>query len=778
MALTSDGPPIHIFIPIDVSNHANVSDMELTGGVQWKETFKLGEVNQSLTDMEVRSEKMWKQNSSPIEMSSHNNVSNMELRIDKKGKEIFNVEDVRDMEQSDRRESARSAVCADVDDLGVRNELIQMNMGLSGTNLKGINNQLHLSCTYANSGNTENIDFVRHKQKDICTDMCTETRNISVIPTMLEIPKLSFNQISSIDGKKLSKHEEMGDVAVMSYHSLQPIKIRQIDTAILLHSNDSVGSKWPSELEVHISPCGDMNTDKACQSDHGQAKTSVRHTILSEESTVEKPDCLEKIHAQDNSLTVVNQVEGQYNLPFSKLSLGSTEVRYCEQGMSEVEGITETGSYKSRELQVENHTSAETSVPAVGLNLSNPVNMKNLGNISNECDILRLNEGSVNRNIKNTADKLGHSQGKYDMENLDSSSNTLKQVSPTCHMDNQITKPNLNMSQQLSEGSIYTLCTTGAVKELAIGFDSVGNATSSNTDSVGNATSSNTDSVGNATSSNTDSVGNAASHDIQEVQHARKQVHGKMHPQYNLVENTQTFKSQNSNSLLLEEVDDKQGHVSMKPASYECLEASDLQLQTPPELQALPTVEQPRNVTPANSTEPVHIIQNLSYLEIENTSIPEEMEFNIITDLTPETDESYKKLMVCVSMADGCVHEEVSTKSNGSAMLGNIHSTEQNYKNRTSLLEEFTNNENTLNEPVTRRQKGSPDGTPVKSSSKRMGEHNEPLKVRKDANEDVTTALVQKKIKQEELRLVMNCDLTCSMSDVMACLISIYISSE
>jgi hypothetical protein len=219
------------------------------------------------------------------------------------------------------------------------------------------------------------------------------------------------------------------------------------------------------------------------------------------------------------------------------------------------------------------------------------------------------------------------------------------------------------------------------------------------------------------------------------------------------------FKSHSSNSLLLEEVGGKQGHASMKPASYERLEASDLHVQTPPELQALPTVEQPRNVTPANSTEPLEINQNLSYLEIGHTSIPEEMEFNIIRDISPESDESYKKLLECVSMADECLQEKVSTKSNESAVLGNSQSTEQNYKKRTSHLEELKNIENTRNEPVTRAQKGSSNGTPVKSSSKQMCEHSEPQKLRKVANEDVTTALVQKKIKEEELRLVINCDL-------------------
>jgi hypothetical protein len=767
MSLTSEGPQKEFFNPLDASNDSNVSDMELTSGKQWKETFILGEVNQSVTDMEVRSEKRWKQTSSPIVMSSRNKVSDMELRSNEKGKEIYNVGDVSDMEQSDRRVSARSAVCADVDDLRLRNEVIQMNVELTGVNLKGNNNQLRVFCTYANSSKTENIDFVHHKQKDIHTDTCNETKNISGIPTMPEVPKSSFDQTSNIDGKKLSKHKEMGDIAGMSYHSLQPMNIKQSYTAMLLHNNDSEDTERQSELEVRISPCGDTNADKACQSDHGKAKTSPRHTILSEESTVETLDNLEKFHAQDSSLTLVNQVESRYNLPFSEASLASIEGRYCEQGMSEVEGINESGIYKRKELKVENHTSAKNSVTAVGLNLSNPLNTKKLGNISNECDILKLNQGSVNRNVKITADKSGHSQDKHDMENSDPSSNKPKQVSPMCQIDNRITKENLNLHQQLNERSTYTLCTTGAIKELAIGFDS----------------------VGNTTSSNTDSVGNAASHDIQEVQYARKRVHEKTHSQGSLVENTQMFKSHNSNSLLLEEVDDKQGHASVKPASYECLEGSDLHMQTPPKRQALLTVEQPRNVTPANSTEPLAINQNLSYLEIENTSIPEELEFNIIRDLSPETDEYYKKLLECVSVADECVHEKVSTVSNESAMLGNNQATECNYKNRTALLEEMKNNENTRDEPGTRGQntrdeagtrgqKGSPDGTAVKSSSKQMCEHSEPQKLRKDANEDVTTALVQKRIKEEELRLVINCDLPFSMSYVVACFISVCISSE
>jgi len=875
VSLTSEGPQKEFFNPVDASNDGNVSDMELTSGMQWIETFKLGEVNQSVTDMEVRNEKRWKQTSSPIVISSRNKVSDMELRTDGKRKEIFNVGDVSDMEQSDRGVNARSAVCADVDDLGLRNEVKQMNVELTGINPNGNNNQLHVFCTYANSSNTESIDFVHHKKKDIHTDTCNETKNISGIPTMPEVPKLSFDQISNIDGKKLSKHKKMGDVARMSYHSLQPMNVKQSYTAMLLHNDDSEDTERHSELEVCISPCGDTNADKACQSDHRKTKTSPRHTILSEESTVETLDNLEKFHAQDNSLTVVNQVEVQYNnLPFSEASLASIEGRYCEQGMSEVEGINESVIYKRKELQVENFISAKNSVTAVSLNLSNPLNTKKLGNISNECDILKLNQGSVNRNIKNTVDKSGHLQGKYDTENLDSSSNELKKVSPLCQLDNRTIKENLNLHQQLIERSTYTSCATGAIKELAIGFDSLGNTTSSNTDSIGNAASHNIqevqyarkrvqekthsqdslventqmfkshnsnsllleqvdgkqghasvkpasyecveasdlhlqtppkwqalptveqprnvtpansaikelaigfDSVGNATSSNTDSVGNPASHDIQEVQYARKRVHEKTHSQGSLVENTQMFKSHNSNLLLLEEVDGKQGHASVKPASYECVEASDLHMQTPPKWQALPTVEQPRNVTPANSIEPLEINQNLSYLEIENTSIPEELEFNIIRDLSPETDESYKKLLGCVSVADERVHEKVSTISNEGALLGNSQDTRQNYKNRTSLVEEVKNNENTLDEPGTRGQKGSPGGTPVKSSSKQMCEHSESQKLREDANEEVTTASVQKKIKEEELRLVMNCDLPFSMSDVVACLISICISSE
>jgi len=86
--------------------------------------------------MEVRSEKRWKQISSPIETSSCNKVSDMELRNDEKGKEIYHVGGVSDMEQSDRREIARSAVRADVDDLGLRIEVIGTNMELSGVNLK------------------------------------------------------------------------------------------------------------------------------------------------------------------------------------------------------------------------------------------------------------------------------------------------------------------------------------------------------------------------------------------------------------------------------------------------------------------------------------------------------------------------------------------------------------------------------------------------------------------------------------------------------------------
>ena len=744
LALMSEGPQREIFNPLDASNHGNISDMELTSGMKLKKTCKLGEVNQPVTDMEVRNEKRLKQTFIPIEMSSCNNVSNMELRSDEKGKEIYNVGDVADMEQSNRRESARSAVCADLDELILRNEVIQMNMDLSGVNLKGINGQLDVFCTYAKSSNTENIEFV-NQEKDVHTDTHSETKKISGIPTILEVPKLSFNQISNIDGKKLSKHREMDDVAGMSH---QTVNIKQSDTVIVLHTNGSEDNKQQSEPEVLINPCGDKNTDKACQSDHGQAKTSLRDTFLSEECTVEPLENSEKFQTQDSSLTLVNQVEGQYCLPFSKVSLASTKGRCCEQGISEVEGINESGSYKSRERQVENRIPSETSAPAVGLNSSNPLNMKKLGKISNECDTLKFNQGSVNRSLKNTA---GHSQGKYDLENLDSSSNKLTQVSQTCPIDNRITKENLTMHQPLSEGSTYTFCTTGAIQELAIGFDS----------------------VGNAASSNTDSVDNGASHDIQEVEYASKQVHEKTHSQDSSAKNTQMFKCHNSNSLLLEELDGKQGLASTKPASYECLEARDLHLQTPPELQAFQTVEQPRSVLPAVSTEPVEINQNLSYLEIENTPIPEEMEFNIIRDLSHETDESYKKPVECVSLADECVQAKVSMISNESAMLGNSQSTEQNYKNRTSLLEEMKNNESIMNEPITRGQKHSPIGTPVKPFSKQMCEHSKPKKLRKDANEDDTTASVQIKIKEEELRLVINCKLVCSMSDVMACLISI-----
>jgi hypothetical protein len=238
------------------------------------------------------------------------------------------------------------------------------------------------------------------------------------------------------------------------------------------------------------------------------------------------------------------------------------------------------------------------------------------------------------------------------------------------------------------------------------------------------------------------------------------------------------FKYHNINTLLLEELVGKQGHASMKPASYECLEAVDLHLQTPPELQSLPTLEQPRSVTPANYIEPVENNQNLSYLEIENTSLPEEMEFNIIRDLSNESDESYKKPIERVSMADEREREKVSTISDESAMLGNSQSTEQNYRIRTSLQKEMKKSENTWHIPVTKGQEASPDGTTVKSSSKKPCEHSDPQKLRKDATEDVATASVQEKIKEEELRLVINCDVPRSMSDVMACLVSIYISSE
>jgi uncharacterized protein Veg/23S rRNA A2030 N6-methylase RlmJ len=694
MALTSEGPHKEVLNPLDVSNHDNVSDMELTSGLTWKETRTLREVSQSVTDIELGSQKRWKQTSSPIEMPSHSNISDMGLRSGVKWKEIYNEGDASDMEQSDSRESGRSAVCAGVDNLELRNEVTQKDMELWGVNLKGIYNQYQVVSKYANSSKTEYIQSVYHKQNDIHTETHSETNNI----------------------------------------------------------NDSEDIKQHSENEVCISPCGDKNTDEACQPDHVQAKTSLRNIILSEESTVETSEYNEKFLAQGNSVTLVTQMEGKNDLPFSKVTLASTDGRYCEQGISvlEVEGINESGNCKSMGFQVENHISAKTSVPAVGLNLSNPLNTKKLGEISDECDIPKLNQWSVNRSIKNTANQSGHSQGKYDLENVDSSSNKVTQVSQTCQIDNSITKENLSMHRQLSEASTYTFYTTGAIKELAVGYDS----------------------IGNAASNNSDSVGNTASHDIREVQYARKRVHEKTQSQESSLENTQMFKSHNSNSLLLEELDGKQGHATNKPALCEYLESSGLRVRPPPELQAFQTVKQPRSITPANYIESVESNQNLSYLQLENTSIPDEMEFNIIRDLSHETDESYMKLVECVTMADKCVREKVSMTSNENAMLGNSQCTEQNCKDRTSLLEEMKNDDNTLNEPVTRGQKGSPGGTPVKSSSKQMCEQSTPKNLSKDKDEDVTIASVEKQIKEEELRLVIDCYLPCSMSDVMACLIS------
>jgi hypothetical protein len=748
MALTSEGSQKEIFNPLDMSSHSNVSDMELTSGMMWKETCKLGEVNQSVTDTEVGSEQRCKQTSSPIEMSSRSNISDMGLRSEVKAKEIYNWGGVSEMEQSDRRESERSAVCTDVNDLELRNKVTQRDMELSKVNLTGIYNQLQAVSKYANSSNTENIQSVHSKQNDIHTETHSETNNISGTATMLVVPKLSFIQTSNTDSTKLSKHKEMGDVAGMSYHSLQPTNTKQSQKVHLLHNNDSEDIKQHSKPEVCISPCGDKNTDKACQSDHVQAKTSLRHIILSEESAVETLESSEFL-AHSNSVTLANEMEDKYDLPFSKVTLASSAGRYCEQGISvfEVEGINESGNYRNVGLQVENHIPAKTSVPAVGLNFSNPLNTKKLGEISDECGIPKLNQGSVNRRIKNTDDKSGNSQGKYDLENLDTSSNKVTQVSQMCQTDNSITKEKLSTHQQLSEASTYTFCTNGAIQELAVASDS----------------------TDNATSSNINSIGNTASHDIQEVQYTRKCVHEKTHSQEISLQNSYTFKSHNSSSLLLEEeMDGKQGHATNKPASYEYLESSGLHEQTLPELQAFQTVKQLGSITPANSIESVEINQNLSHLQLENMSIPDEMKFNIIRDLSPGSDESYKKLVESVTMADECVRQKVSMTSNESAMLGNCQSTEQNCKDRTSLLEEINNNENTPNETVTGGQKDSPDGTPVKSSSKQMSEQSTPKKLSKDADEDVTIASVEKQIKAEELRLVTDCYLPCNMSDVMA----------
>ena len=431
----------------------------------------------------------------------------------------------------------------------------------------------------------------------------------------------------------------------------------------------------------------------------------------------------EKFHGQNTSVALVKKMECQYYLPLSKVTLSSVEGAHCEQAISvfEVEGISESGDCKNMGLQLENHISSKTSAPTVSLNLKNPLDMKKFEKIFNECDIPELSRGSVKRSINNSADKSRQSQGKYDGENLNSSSDSVTQVSETCQIEKRITKENLSMHRQLSGVSTYTFCTTGAIKASDVEFDTVGNAAS------------------------------------QDVQYEREQIHEKIYSQESSVENTQMFKSHNSNSLVLEEeLGGKQGHTINKAALNEYLESSDIHLQTPPKLQAVKTVEQPKSVTPENSTESVEINQNLYDIQLESMSIPDEMEFSIIKDVSCETDESYEKLVRGVTMADECIREKVFMMSNECAMLGNNQLIESNSKDRTSLPQELQNGIS-LNEAVERGQKTNPDGTSVKSFSKQMHEQNESKKLRNDTDKDVSIASVEKQIKEAELRLVINC---------------------
>ncbi|XP_023718566.2 uncharacterized protein LOC111870471 isoform X2 [Cryptotermes secundus] len=81
MALTNQTRQKQTSNPIAVSSHiGNITDMELTSGINLKEICNPGEVNRFVNDMELTNKTRQKQTSNPIAVSSHiGNITDMEL---------------------------------------------------------------------------------------------------------------------------------------------------------------------------------------------------------------------------------------------------------------------------------------------------------------------------------------------------------------------------------------------------------------------------------------------------------------------------------------------------------------------------------------------------------------------------------------------------------------------------------------------------------------------------------------------------------------------------
>jgi hypothetical protein len=718
----------------------NATDMELTSGTTWKEICNPGDVNRHINDMKLINENRQEHTSGPAVVSSQvGNVTDMELTSGIKWKEMCNPDVNRCMNEmrlrSERREEQVSAKSKSVSNWELRNELRQ----------KKIFNQSRVTDLCKD---VTDMELSEVNQEAICNqllevskcDSHAKNKNISATETWKERPKVSFTHTSNNDCIKLSKQDEMGDIADVS-HSLKSCNFKPVSDVKELNSNGS------EEVARHSAPtaCISVSGERRRQLDHVEAETALKQVSSSKQTTVQTLGKTEKCEAKDNSVTLFKPTDGTNCLPVSKITDPNTDGRYSERrSVLHAERINVSENCSNIELNVECHVSSKNSVPAVSFNLSIPLNAKGLRKRSHKCDMKllqepRLDHESVNESIQNTTDESSLLHGRHGSENSNTSSDKVSQ-SHTSRTDNRVVKENLSM-QPLMEPRTYICCTTGTDKKLSLEYDT---------------------------------AGNAASHSNQQFQYATKGVREKTCTQENSTENTQMPKSNKRNSIILEEeLDGKQGHTTKQLALNEYHESSDLHVRmtTLPEPQDNQIVEHVNTGTLMDSIESGVMKENLNCSQLESTlaSMPHEMELSIIKDLSHETNESYNKLVDNVREADEIISKTMFMTLDDSAMLDNNQSTQQNSEEGTSLLLKLSNMENTINESVTmkeestkhlelktvtRQQKSNLDEK-FKSSIKQTDEQMKPKQPRINENDDVAVSSLEEQMKAAELRLVI-----------------------
>jgi hypothetical protein len=537
----------------------NVTDMELTSGINWIDTCNLGDVNKYVNDMEVRSESRQMQNSKPIEVTSHiGNATDMELSSGINWIGTHNPGDVnkyiRDMQvKSENREKQNSRPIEVTSHIGNATDM-ELTSGINWID-------------WCNPGDVDKYVSDMEVRSE-----CRQKQTPRPIQVSSHIGNATDMELTNGINWTETKHSE------------------------------------------HIacnSSCPDKSIHNVIQSVCAEAETSPQQVSVSEEFTVHALGSTEKLKAKDNSVTLVRQCDTKIHNPFPEITLPNMDGRCCEQirPILDVEKVNESTNWNSLEVNVENHISSKTSVPALGSTLSIPSNMKKSEKRSHECDtklscVPKLNQESVNGSIQNIADKLNLSQGINDLQNSESS---YKKVTKTPSQEK-------------------------------------------------------------------------------------------------IIDSTGMFTSCKGDSFLMKELGSNHEHTIMQSALNEDNESSDAHMRILSELQEDQTVKQLNTAAPTNSTESTEMKQNLQYspLQSPSTSMPDEMEWSIIKDLSSETSESYNKLVQSMRMADRSITQKVLMASNNS--FDNSRSAQSNSEERALLPQELNNSQIPMNEPVTMEQ--------------------------------------------------------------------------